>query len=141
MDSQDSSRPRLGGSHHLPPYSILCASPWHPHPNGFLSRDSQGGVPKLPRFGLPQLCGTITFCSYLRLGLGLKQSYSSHREFSNNVSHSPCTHRGRVNSRLLMVGSQIVSLTPNLSFCNNLCYKCPNGSYEPIFDIYTLIAF
>jgi hypothetical protein len=27
MDSQDSSRPRLWGSHHLPPYSILCAWP------------------------------------------------------------------------------------------------------------------
>jgi len=23
-DSQDSPRPELGGSHHLPPYSILC---------------------------------------------------------------------------------------------------------------------
>ncbi len=26
MDTQDSSRPGLGGSHHLPPYSILCTS-------------------------------------------------------------------------------------------------------------------
>ncbi len=25
MDSQDLARPRLGGSHHLPLYSILCA--------------------------------------------------------------------------------------------------------------------
>jgi hypothetical protein len=27
-DSQDSPRPGLGGSHHLPPYNILCAWPW-----------------------------------------------------------------------------------------------------------------
>ncbi len=37
----------LEGSHHLPPYSIFCAIPRGPHPNGFLSRDSQVGVPKL----------------------------------------------------------------------------------------------
>jgi hypothetical protein len=56
------------------------------------------------------------------------------------VFYSTCTHRGRVNSRLLMVWSQIANLTPNLSFCHNLCYICPNGSCEPIFDIYALIA-
>ncbi len=33
-DTQDSPQPGLGGSHHLPPYSILCASPWGLHPNG-----------------------------------------------------------------------------------------------------------
>jgi len=41
LDSQDLPWPGLGGSHHLPPYSILCASPWGPHPNGILSRDSK----------------------------------------------------------------------------------------------------
>ncbi len=51
-NSFDSPRPGLGGSHHLPPYSILCVCPRHLHRNGFLSRDSQGGVPKLSRFGL-----------------------------------------------------------------------------------------
>ncbi len=34
-DTQDSPRPGLGGSHHLPPYSILCDSPRSPHPNGY----------------------------------------------------------------------------------------------------------
>jgi len=52
IDSLDSPWPGLGGSHHLPPYSILCVAPPHSHPNGFYSRDSQGGVPKLSRFGL-----------------------------------------------------------------------------------------
>ncbi len=39
-DTQDSPWPGLGGSHHLPPYSILCTSPRGLHPNGF----------SLPRF-------------------------------------------------------------------------------------------
>ncbi len=61
LNSQDSPWPGLGGSHHLPPYSILCVSPRGLHPNGFLSRDSQVRVPKLPKlnsydFGAPQLC-------------------------------------------------------------------------------------
>jgi hypothetical protein len=57
------------------------------------------------------------------------------------VSHSTCTHRGQVDSRLLVVGSQTGSLTPDPSFDHNLCCKCPNGSYEAIFDIYTLRTF
>jgi len=44
---QDTPRPGLGGSHHLPPYSILCNAPWRLHPNGYFSRDSQVRVPKL----------------------------------------------------------------------------------------------
>ncbi len=141
MDSQDSPRPELGGSHHLPPYSILCAFPRHPHLNGFLSWDSQGGVPKLSSFGLPGLCKVITLCSDLRLGWGLKQTCSSPREFSNGVLPFTYTHRGQVDSWLLVVGSQIVNLTPDPSFCHNLCCRCPNGSCEPTFNIYTLIAF
>jgi hypothetical protein len=68
LDSQDSSRPGLKGSHHLPPYSIFCAFPRHLHPNGFLSQDSQGGVPKLSQFELLPLCGVITLFLDLRLG-------------------------------------------------------------------------
>jgi hypothetical protein len=141
MDSLDSPWPELEGSHHLPPYNILCASPRHPHPNGFLSWDSQGGVPKMSRFGLPRLCTIITFCSDLRLGWGLKQSCNSPWELSNGMSHSTCTYRGWVNSQLLVVKSQTTNLTPGPSFCHNLCYICPNGPCETIFDIYTLIVF
>ncbi len=46
---QDSPRPGLRGSHHLPPYSIFCNAPLRLHPNGSFSRDSQVGVPKLSR--------------------------------------------------------------------------------------------
>jgi hypothetical protein len=46
---QDTPRPGLGGSHHLPPYNILCATFRGLHPNGSFSQDSQVGVPKLSR--------------------------------------------------------------------------------------------
>ncbi len=47
--------PDSGGSHHLPPYSILCNSLHELHPNGTFSRNSQEGVPKLSQVRLPGL--------------------------------------------------------------------------------------
>jgi hypothetical protein len=125
-------RPGLGGSHHLPPYSIICDFPPHLHPNGSFSRDSQSGVSKLSQFWLPGLQTFITSRLKLGSGRGLNQSCSSRRELSNSVSHFTCTHRNRVDSRLLVVRSQIASLTPGLSFDHNLCCRCPNGSCEAI---------
>ncbi len=136
-DSQDSPRPRLGGSHHLPSYSILCTSLQGLHSNGFFVPR----VPKLPRLELLQICGATTSCSNLRSGRGLKQSCSSHRELFNSVSHATCMHKIQVDSRHFMVGSQTGSLTPDFSFCHNLCYRCLNGPCEPILDIYTSIVF
>jgi len=141
LDSFDSPRPGLKGSHHLPPYSILYSSPSHLHPNGSFSQDSQSGIPKLSRFGLPRLWTLITSRPELGSGRGLNQSCSSARELSNGLLHFTCTHRNRVDSRLLVVGSQIVSLTPGPSFDHNSCCKCPNGSCEAILDIYTLRPF
>jgi len=141
LDSFDSSRPGLGGSHHLPPYSILCSSPQDLHPNGSFSRDSQSGVPKLSQFGLLGLWTLITPRLDLELGRGLKQSCSFCRELSNGVSHFTCTHWNRDYSWLLVVGSQIVNLTPGPSFDHNLCCRCPNGSCEAILDIYTSRPF
>jgi hypothetical protein len=66
----------------------------------------------------------------------LKQSCSSRQELSNVVSHSQIEHREEVDSQLLVVGTQIASLTPVLSFGHNLCFRCPNQQYEPILDIY-----
>jgi hypothetical protein len=140
-DSQDSPRPKLGGSNHLPPYSILCASPWGPHPNGFLSRDSQVGIPKLLRLGFLQLWGAITLCSNLQWRWSLKQSCSPRWEFFNGISQATYMQGNQVDSWFLMVGSQIANLTPNPSFGYNLCYKCPNGWCEPILDIYVTRAF
>ncbi len=67
VDTQDSPRPEFEGSHHLPPYNILCSSPRELHPNGTFSRDSQRGVSKLSRVGFPRLWTLTTPSSNLRL--------------------------------------------------------------------------
>jgi hypothetical protein len=102
LDSLDSPRPELGGSHHFPPYSILYSSPTHLHPNGSFSQDSQSGVPKMSRFELPGLWAFIISRPELGSGRSLKQSCSFLRELSNVELQSTCTHRDRVDSRLLV---------------------------------------
>jgi hypothetical protein len=141
FDTLDSPRPGLGGSHHLPPYSILCSSPQELHPNGTFSRDSQGGVPKLSRVGPPGLWTLTTPGSNLRLEWGLNQSCSSPWELSNAPSHSICRRREEVDSQLLVVGSQTANLTPSPSFAHNLGCRCSNGSCEAILDICTSRPF
>jgi hypothetical protein len=115
--------------------SAALASEWH------FSQDSQNGVPKLFRFRLSGLWAFITSRPNLQLGRNLKQTCSSPWELSNGVLHSTCTHRDQVDSRLLVVGSQTANLTPGPSFNHNLCYRCLNGSYKAILDIYTLKPF
>jgi len=132
---------RTRGSHHLPQYSILCNSPPHLHPNGSFSWDSQNGVLNLSWFGLLGLWTRITSRPKLGSRRGLNQSCSSPWELSNSVSHFTCTHWNRVDSWLLMVGSQTASLTPDVSFDHNLCCRCPNGSCKAILDIYTWRTF
>jgi hypothetical protein len=139
--TQDSPRPGLGGSHHLPPYSILCSSSPKLHPNGSFSQDSQVRVPKLSRVGVPGLWTAIAPRPELGSGRGLNQSCSSCQELSNAVLHSLRRRREEVDSRLLVVGSQIDNLTPGPSFSHNLGCKCPNGQCEAILDIYTSRAF
>jgi hypothetical protein len=68
-----------------------------------------------------------------------KANLESPWELSNGVSHSTCTHQGRVDSRLLVVGSQTASLTPGPSFDHNLCCRCPNA--RPFRDSYTSRPF
>jgi len=134
-DTQDSPRPGLGGSHHLPPYSILYNSPWRLHPNGYFSRDSRVGVTKSRQMGLPRLWSPITLRADLGSRCGLKQSCISRRELSNAMLHSRIGHREKVYSRLLVVGSQTGNSTPGPSFGHNLCFRCPNEDCEPILDI------
>jgi hypothetical protein len=57
------------------------------------------------------------------------------------MSHGTYTQGNQGDFQLLVVGSQIANLTPSLSFGHNLCFRCPNGSCEPILDIYVSIAF
>jgi hypothetical protein len=141
LDTLDSPQPGFGGSHHLPPYSILCSSAWRLHPNGSFSRDSQGGVPELSQFGLLGLWASITSRPELESGRSLNQSCSSRQELSNAMPHSRCSRREEVDSRLLVVGSQTANLTPGPSFAPNLGCRCLNGSCEAILDIYTSRPF
>ncbi len=141
MDTQDSPQPKLGGSHHLPPYSILCSSPRRLHPNGYFSRDSRVGVPKSRQMGLLQLWSPITLRADLGLQCRLEQSCSSRRELSNAVLQSRIGHREEVDSRLFVVGSQTGNSTPGPSFGHNLCFRCSNEPSEPILDIYAPRAF
>jgi hypothetical protein len=57
------------------------------------------------------------------------------------MSHATCTQGNWVDSWLLVVKSQTVNLTPDPSFGHNLCFRYPNGSCEPILDIYVSISF
>jgi hypothetical protein len=140
-DSQDSPQPGLEGSHHFPPYSILCASPRGPHPNGILSQDSQVGVSKFPNLGLLRLWGPITLFANLQLIWSQRKSCSFHWDLFNGMWHATCTQGNRVDSRLLVVGSQTANLTPNPSSDHYLYFRCPNGSCEPISNIYFSRAF
>jgi hypothetical protein len=94
-----------------------------------------------PGFGLPRLWDIITSRPDLRSGRGLNQTCSPLRELCNAGSHSPRTRWERVDSRLLVVGSQTASLTPGPSFAHNLGCRCPNDQCEAISDIYTSRPF
>jgi hypothetical protein len=101
-DTQDSPRPELGGSHHLPLYSILCNSRRRWHPNGYISQDSRVGVSKLFRVGVLELWMPISPDFRVWSQRDLKQSCSSRRELFNVVSHSQIRHQEEVDSRLLV---------------------------------------
>jgi hypothetical protein len=90
---------------------------------------------KLSRVGVPGLWTPISPDLRVRSRRGLKQSCSPLRELFNSVLHSQIGCREEVDSRLLVVGSQIASLTPGPSFAHNLPFKCPNEQCEPILDI------
>jgi hypothetical protein len=105
------------------------------------SRNCQRGVPKLPRFGLPQLCETITPRSDLWSGWGLKQSCSSCQMFSTLCRTPPA----RMWVKLILDFSwsrvKLPVWLPTFFFYHNSYCKCPNGSCKPISDIYTSIFF
>jgi hypothetical protein len=118
----------LGENHHLPPYNIFYASRWGLHLNGFLSWDS-------PSIKVWTLATLWDYNSTLRPLMRTRYEaklYILLRVFQWYVAHH--LHVGGwVDSRLFVVGSQ--------TFCHNLCCRCPNGSCEPIWDIYISIAF
>jgi hypothetical protein len=91
--------------------------------------------------GLPELWTAITPDCGVGSQRGLNQSCSPRRDLSNAMLHSRIGNREEVDSRLLVVGSQIASLTPGPSFAHNLGCRCPNDPCEAIFDIYVLRPF
>jgi hypothetical protein len=104
------------------------------------------GTPKVESrnclgFGLPGLWDILVSRPDLRSGRGLNQTCSPLRELSNAELHSLSARRERVDSRLLVVRSQIANLTPGPSFAHNLGCRCPNDQCEAIPDIYTSSPF
>jgi len=57
------------------------------------------------------------------------------------MSHAQIGCREGIDSRLLVVGSQIANLTPGPSFAHNLGCRCPNCQCEGIFDIHVSRPF
>jgi hypothetical protein len=144
LDSLDSPRPGLRGSHHLP--LIVLFAPLH---RGYIEVALFPGTPKLESRncpetvpgGVPGLWELITPDCSVGSQRGLNQSCSPRQALSNDVSHSQIGCRKEVDSRLLVVRSQTANLTPGPSFAHNLGCKCPNGQCEAIFDIYASIPF
>jgi hypothetical protein len=97
--------------------------------------------PEIVPGGVPGLWELITPDCEIRSRRGLNRTCSPRQDLSNDVLHSQFGLREQVYSRLLVVGSQIVNLTPGPSFAHNLGDKCPNAQYEGIFDIYASRPF
>jgi hypothetical protein len=93
------------------------------------------GTPKLESRNCPEtvpvgilgLRELITPDFKVWLQRGVNQTCSPRRDLSNDVLHSQFGGWEEVDSWLLVVGSQIASLTPGPSFAHNLSYRCPNG--------------
>jgi hypothetical protein len=124
-DSQDSPWPRLGGSHHLPHYSILYAWPRGLHQMSFCPKTPKLGVLKFLKLGLLRLWRPIIFCVDLQLRWSMKKSCSPLRDLSKDMWHATCIQVIQGDYGLLVVGSQIGSLTLDLSFGHNLCFMYP----------------
>jgi hypothetical protein len=107
------------------------------------------GTPKLESWncpetvpsGVPELWELITPDFQVWSQRGLNQTCSPRRDLFNDVLHSQFGDREEVDSQLLVVESQIASLTPGPSFAHNLGYRYPNDQCEVIFDIYASRTF
>jgi hypothetical protein len=124
-----------GKSPPSPLWYTLClstrpTSKWH-----FVPGLPSGSL-EIPIIRTPTTLGPITLRANLRLGWGLKKNCSPYWKIFNGMSHTTFTGGNRGNFQLLVVGSQIVNLTPGPSFGHNLCFRCSNGSCKLNLDIY-----
>ncbi len=117
--------------------SLFPGTPGTPGTPGLESRN----CPEIVLGGVPGLWELITPDCKVWSQRGLNQTCSPRQDFSNDVSQSHFGGREEVDSRLLVVGSQTSSLTPDPSFAHNLGCRCPNGQCESIFDIYASRPF
>ncbi len=124
FEPQDSPRPELGSM--PPPYSLIVYSATlrRTHIQVALfpgtSKLESRNPTKCPGSGLPGLWEVIAPRPDLGSQRGLNRSCSPRRDLSNDVLHSRIGHWELVDSRLLVVGSQIASLglqIPNFSKC------------------------
>ncbi len=97
--------------------------------------------PEIVPSGVPGLWELITLDCEVWSQRGLNQTCSPRRDLSDDVLHSQFEGREKVDSWLLVVGSQTASLTPDPSFAHNLGYRCPNYQCEAIFYIYASRPF
>jgi len=97
MDTQDSPWPRLGGSHHLPPYSILYTSPHGPHPKWLFVPGLPSGSPEITQIGTPAILEPHNFASKPRIEMQSKAKlYFSLRAFQQYVArHLQTSKSGR----------------------------------------------
>jgi hypothetical protein len=86
--------------------------------------------PEIVPVGVPGLWELITPDCKIGSRRGLNQTCSTRWDLSNDVLHFQFGLRKEVDSRLLVVGSQIVSLTPGRSFAHNLGDRCSNAQCE-----------
>jgi len=107
----------------------------------FFSQNSQVGNLQFPKLGLLSLWMRIIFYANKILKWGLKQICSPCWELSNDMWHASCTHIIQGDYRLLVVESQINTLTLDPSFGHNLCCKYSNRSCKLILNIYFLRNF
>ncbi len=95
--------------------------------------------PEIPKIGTPLTLKAHNFVCIPSIKMRFEAKLQpSLRAFQRYVTHqvqrfpticrTPLVHKkNQGNSRLLVVGSQFDSLTPNPSFGHNLCFKYPNG--------------
>jgi hypothetical protein len=97
--------------------------------------------PEIVPGGVPGLWELITPDCKVWSRRGLNQTCTPRRDLFNDVSHFQFGGREEVDSRLLVVGSQIGSLTLDPSFAHNLSYICSNDKCDAIFYIYASRPF
>ncbi len=106
-----------------------ATSKWH-----FVSKLPNGN-PEIPRVGTFATLRPHNFVCRLLIEMRSKAKLQLSLRAFNNMLHATCMQGNWVDFKLLM-GSQIANLTPDPSFGHNLCFRCSNGSCEPILDIY-----